>query len=131
MIDTTLLNDEFFGLKVKLGEALHNSFDKYESVFNSIEQCFYHSVSELSKCIQKWLNKSSFFYINIRSLWAHFDALVQFIEEFNFYFEIIAITESWLSIDCEFLFHVKNYTLHFFPRPTGHGGEICVYVKTI
>jgi len=68
---------------------------------------------------------------NIRSLSAHYDELIGFLTCINYKFDIISLTESWLSDSNQHLYNVDGYDSFHSLRPPGkRGGGITVLVNS-
>ena len=76
----------------------------------------------------------SVFHLNIRSLNANFESLKVLLEECNFSFDILCLTETWCSdqsFGANSNFQLPNYdALHYERKTNKKGGGIVIYVKT-
>ena len=50
-------------------------------------------------------------HMNCHSIAANFDALVSFFNEFEFKFDIIVLTETWLQYSSSFLYNIDEYAM--------------------
>jgi hypothetical protein len=122
------LNDEYVGIKVRLLDHNYGLFKERDNVSYLFDNCLYRSVAELYDLKANWVNNLSFVRTNVRSLWANFDTLSQFINTLESCFDIIAITEYWLDPSSDSLFMLNDYNLISVPRSYGRGGGVCIYV---
>ena len=74
-------------------------FDKDNFVHNNYDACKYYDTDVLEQKNVFLINNISFMHINIRSLRANFDAFVYLLKSLNFFFDIIALTETWLDVN--------------------------------
>ena len=92
-------------------------------------ECKYYSLEAFSKNLSG-KNSSSIVYFNIRSIKANFQNLLIHLEIITHEFDVIAITETWLSEDERDLFEIENNTSNFVSRKSGRGEGVGIYVKS-
>ena len=69
-------------------------------------------------------------HLNIRSLSSSIDLFTTFLSELKYNFDIMCLTESWLSDSTIQLYHLSGYAAFHSLRPNNqHGGGISVYVS--
>jgi exonuclease III len=76
----------------------------------------------------------SLIHINIRSLINrdHFRDLKTFLNMFNFKFDIIVITETWVKDDKEFEYlNIPDYHCEYYVRNGRRGGGVAVYILNV
>ena len=90
----------------------------------------YMEIFDLSK-LHDTKDSFSLFYLNIRSLSAHFDELLLLLSSFSLSVDVIGISESKEQIDCGFLTNVNisGYTMHSTPTKSSAAG-VALYVKS-
>ena len=92
---------------------------------NTLGDCSYSSCEDFTK----FCNKSfSVIHINCRSLKKNLPAIIQFLCSINYSPSVIALTETWLCEEDEFLTSLPNYTLISLPRKSRRGGGVGFYV---
>lgn len=70
-----------------------------------------------------------FIAVNARSLRSSFDELNLFIENNNFKFDVLGITESWLRKEECFAYQIQGYRMFTQERSNRLGGGVALYVK--
>ena len=65
--------------------------------------------------------------INIRSLTFFFDKLIMFLNMFDDNFDIVSITETWLSDNNIFIFNIPGYNHICSNRKYKNGGGFNLY----
>ena len=68
-------------------------------------------------------------HFNIRSLRKNFNHLTEFLNLFNFNYDIIAITETWLKESDINNFDIPGYNVQHLYRQTKPGGGVAIYLK--
>ena len=105
-----------------------------ESRFFNCQPCEYYTLKTLDKLYSdKSLKEStgvSMFLHNIRSLPRHFTELLVMLTDTGYKFDIIAITESWLSPINFDLYGMDGYHPPYqYYRDGKRGGGVMIYVK--
>ena len=67
--------------------------------------------------------------INIRSLKKNFDKLIMFLNTFDDHFDIVSITETWLSDNNIFIFNIPGYNHICSNRKHKNGGGVLIYIR--
>ena len=72
----------------------------------------------------------SVIHFNVRSLRANFDKLCQCLDNLNYKFDVIAITETWMNNDTIVSdYEIDEYDLYYVNRVNKRGGGVGIYVK--
>lgn len=71
----------------------------------------------------------SFFHLNVQSLSNKFDELSIFLNEFCFCFDLIMLTETWFSHECDVI-NLEGYHVVFMNRSSRRGGGVSIYVRS-
>ena len=121
-------------------DVFHNKLDKLNSNISDIEDidpdkhlnftdnCKY--IVEPKDNIFESLNNNeiNIIHINIRSICENFEALQRFLSEFNYKFDVIALSETWLKSK----FNIEDYALDGYKTPhlqnrecRAGGGVLC------
>lgn len=74
-------------------------------------------------------NKLLVITVNARSLRSNFDELNLFIENHNFKFDILGVTESWIKKEESFAYQIPGYKMYTQERSSKLGGGVALYVK--
>ena len=113
---------------------LNKSQDPDENLFENFKSCSYFSPNDLKTTLEQspFKNKSlSFISFNIRSMNKNFEEFRNFLNELNYEFSVISLTETWCLDDPrnESLFKLNNYTSLHQARNSGHGGGgVCLFI---
>ena len=67
--------------------------------------------------------------INIRSLKKNCDKLIMFLNTFDDHFDIVSITETWLSDNNIFIFNIPGYNHICSNRKHKNGGGVLIYTR--
>ena len=67
--------------------------------------------------------------INIRSLKKNFDKLIMFLNTFDDHFDLVSITETWLSDNNIFIFNIPGYNHICSNRKHKNGGGVLIYIR--
>lgn len=76
------------------------------------------------------LNNFNLFCLNIRSLRAHFDELVVYLNSLSISYDILVLTEVWIKSGEEHRYHLPGYNMLFQPRPDNQAGGVVIYVTS-
>ncbi len=74
-------------------------------------------------------HKLSIFHFNSRSLYANFQSIKDYLSKFKKPFNIIAITETWLSSEKDMDFDLNGYEMTYMNRKNKSGGGVALYVE--
>ena len=95
--------------------------------FNYFDIHKFHSSPEISSCSNK---AYSLLNCNIRSIQANFDNLVQFLNDLNYPFNIISLSETWLNRANEQISKLDLPGYSFLSQPTiQRAGGVGMYIK--
>ena len=70
----------------------------------------------------------SLFHANARSLPMILDNLTTNLSTLHFTFNIIAITETWATLDNESLLHIASFNRVLKNQPSGRGGGVTLFI---
>lgn len=73
----------------------------------------------------------SLVHFNIRSLYANFNKLKDYITTFTSRFKIIALSETWISDEKGVDFEIEGYKLYHVSRSEKRGGGVALYVDSL
>ena len=101
----------------------------YEIAADRHVQSDYYDISE---CKQLFSSQTYFrlFHLNCRRIERSYDDINLLFEVFNYPFDYVALTETWLLDADADLYTVDGYKLVVKQRLTGNGVGVCFYVKT-
>ena len=88
--------------------------------------CRYIDAREFNGKVSNYKGKFSLFHVNIRSLSANFDTLVDFLSTLKIKFSLICLTETKLEDYSDKLFQISGYS-HYSIYRNSHGGGIRLY----
>ena len=93
----------------------------FESSYENVKACEAY-IPEVDKSLFK--NPTSFFFIhlNIASLQAHFDKLIEFLSNFSTPPTIIFLSETRINVTPSTNINIPNYTFTHLPSPPIVGG---------
>ena len=106
----------------------HNALDMEQDIdpdnnfFSSLDNnCCYYTDSQFNQNI-KVDGKLSIIHFNSRSLYANFVSIKNYLSTFSQPFNIIAITETWISAERGIDFELDGYEFTYINRQNGYGG---------
>ena len=73
----------------------------------------------------------SIIHFNARSMSANFNKLKSVLSSFDFTFDVIAVSETWLNNDDLDSFHMDDYADIHTCRPNRGGGGVALYVNRL
>jgi len=73
-------------------------------------------------------NGISIVHFNSRSLYANFEKIRDYLQHNTMQFNIVAISESWLSHDKGIQLELEGYQLHYVNRVNKRGGGVAMFV---
>lgn len=91
--------------------------------YNLADNCKYYTNEEFN--LNVTLDTVSFIHFNIRSLYANFNKLKDYLATFASRFNIIALSESWLNTEKGADFEMEGYNLYHIDRSGKRGGVSC------
>ena len=116
---------------------LNNDFDDFDSAIDSGSN-FYNSVNiDCQYYTMNKFNDSNFnnrgislVHFNARSLKCNFNSICDCINNLNYSFDVIAISETWIddSFDVNYI-NIDGYNLYHINRNYKKGGGVALYVK--
>lgn len=92
----------------------------------------YYDINKFRLIDNVSMNDLSIFHLNIRSLLApgKLDNLLGLLKSLNNAFDLICLTESWLSLNTLALAHIDGYSaFHSLRTEKRRGGGVTVYVR--
>ena len=101
----------------------------YNDIFMGITSS-YKTVDDINTNVCKlWKSPGlKLFHVNIRSLKKNIISLQEFLNLFNFNFDVIILSESWLKPDDIDHFDIQNYNSEHLTRKARAGGGVSLYV---
>ena len=99
---------------------------------DSVQDCnYYLEDSFQKKCKQKEVNENFFstLHLNIRSIPKNIDKLERLMENLNFRFTIIGLSETWLNGDNADCYGLASYTHVYLHRQGKRGGGVSLFVN--
>ena len=105
--------------------------DSDVNFYNNISiNCKYYIDNDFQNLVSKDnQNNLSLICINNRSLKCNLKNILNSLHSLNYNFDVIAITETWLSSDQHDLVNIVGYTSNFISREGGGGGGVGLYIK--
>lgn len=95
---------------------------------NNSHQYFNAETINNLRCNSKDL---SIFHLNIRSINAHLDETIAFLESINFKFNALCFSESWLNENNKHLYHIEGYNSFHSLRPNNKtGGGLSTFINS-
>lgn len=91
--------------------------------------CRYFTIEEFNKKYGKHCTRLSTLHVNIRSIKNKLDAFETFLQSLCVKFDIIAISETWLTKE-DVPPHIEGYKCEVLTRKQRRGGGTAVYVNT-
>lgn len=109
-------------------QDIENDIDPENNLFHNINNnCSYYTEDEFNVTFQSDDN-ISIIHFNSRSLYANFLNIKEYLRQFKNPFNIIAISETWISIDKGVDFEMDGYELNYNNRVKKSGGGVAIYV---
>ena len=117
-----------------LADNDHDFHSDIDPDINFLEKIKKESVYYSDELLNKTISRSNGFSIihfNIRSLNANFKALESYLSQLKFKFDVIAISETWISKNTVTnIFNIDGYDFTYVSRSQGKGGGVAVYVNS-
>ena len=101
------------------------SFHSFERIKNN---CTFHLPNQIQHIIGESSNNLNVIHINARSIVNKLDDLCCFLNETNTKWDLISISETWLSQSIEDNYNISGFHALFCGRISGHGGGSAIYV---
>ena len=91
----------------------------------------YHTIQELSNYLETSPTDLSFLHMNIQSLSCHFDELLSLLTNLNIGFGVVAVSETWNTIERPITMNVTlpGYTF-LSSKSQSQNGAVGLYIKT-
>ena len=91
----------------------------------------YYNENSFNKSINKLFNNKrtfSLLHLNIRSIPANLSSFLHYHSNLNFDFDIIGITESWLTVNNNGVYSIDGYNHVSLVRTDRHGGGVSLFI---
>ena len=128
------LNDEGSNIHGPLYETDPDlQFYNDTTTIDNVNHCdYYLEDSFLKKCKQLELGDNCFsvLHLNIRSIPKNLHKLERFIENVNFNFTVIGITETWLNCDNVDCYGMPGYSHYYLYREHKRGGGVSLFINS-
>lgn len=109
-------------------QDLENDIDPVNNFFlNTNSNCFYYN-NEQFNCSVKTEKQFSIIHFNSRSLYANFHNITHYLNQCKQPFNIIAISETWITNEKGSDFEIKGYEMCYINRENKKGGGVALYV---
>ncbi len=107
---------------------LENDIDLDNNFFSAINNnCCYYTNDQYNQKI-KAVDNLSIIHFNSRSLYENFSHIREYLHQFSQPFNIIAISETWITADKGMDFEMEGYELRYMNRKNKGGGGVAIYV---
>ena len=107
---------------------LDYEIDPDNNFFSSIiNKCCYYTDQQYNQSISSE-GKLSIIHFNSRSMYANFNLIKEYLNQFQQTFSIIAISETWITEDKGIDFELEGYELRYINRQNKGGGGVALYV---
>ena len=105
-------------------------FNNFANLQNYGENCHYYVEDSFNAKVKETnIIPVSLFHLNVRSLQKHFDDVEYYITNLQITFDIIAMSETWLTnSNCE-LFNLSGYTHVYQCRNDRIGGGVSIFIN--
>ena len=108
--------------------SAHDS-DKNNLFTNIFPDSKYYSGNVFSTSSKSLAPGISFIHLNARSLNSNFKEIDHYLSSLNYKFDIIAISETWVSEPEQNKFNINGYDVYHTTRKNKRGGGVALYVK--
>ena len=106
--------------------------------YNNMQHILYNNSDYFDECsfnksvVKKFNNKNTFslFHLNIRSLPANLSNMLCYLDNLQFDFDIIGISENWLTDDNKNLYSINNYDHICNNRTDQIGGGVSLFIAS-
>ena len=106
--------------------------------YNNVQHILYNNSDYFDECsfnksvANIFTNKHTFalFHLNMRSLPAHLSGMMCYMANLQMNFDIIGITENWLTKDNRDLYHIHNYEHINNIRTNRDGGGVSLFIAS-
>ena len=99
----------------------------------NVDSAYYTEDEFNDKSVSKLQAASTFsiIHFNARSMSANFNKLKSVLSSIDFTFDVIAVTETWISDDDIDSFHMDDYDDIHTCRPNRGGGGVALYINRL
>ena len=105
-----------------------NDIDPENNFFvNTSNNCHYYTDEQYNSTFKNE-NKISMIHFNSRSLYANFQNIKDYLNQFTHHFNIILISETWINNERGMDFGLEGYELMCMNRRNKNGGGVAMYV---
>lgn len=94
---------------------------------NTNNICSYYTDTQFNRMVNTE-HKISIIHFNSRSLYSNFLHIKEYLNHFNTPFNIIAISETWISPDKGMDFDLYGYEMFYMNRKNESGGGVALYI---
>ena len=108
--------------------SAHDS-DMHNHFTNIFPDSKYYSGNVFSTSSKPLTPGISFIHLNARSLNFNFREIDDYLSSLNYKFDIIAISETWVSEPEQNKFNINGYDVYHTARKNNRGGGVALYVK--
>ena len=125
----TLTFDAFNSQNVLLNDEIDPDINLFQE--KTFPESTYYNLNEAKNKLLNENRKSlSIFHLNIRSLKKNFEDFKYFLNELNFEFKIICLSETWCQSDelTNSLYNIPNYVARHQIRKHSKGGGVSIYI---
>ncbi|XP_024141862.1 transcription factor CP2-like protein 1 isoform X1 [Oryzias melastigma] len=101
----------------------------FHNKFN--DNCKYFSEDEVNIHINSVVKSAeimSYIHFNIRSIYANFNKLKEYLTSMTYKFKLVALSETWLDKDRDEEFEIEGYKQYHINREGKRGGGVALYV---
>lgn len=119
---------ETFDYDEHKSQDIENDIDPENNFFININNnCCYYTEDQYNRSF-KSDNTISIIHFNSRSLYANFQNIKEYLSHFKKTFNVIAISETWISPEKGLDFHLDGYDLTYMNRKNKTGGGVALFV---
>ena len=111
--------------------SINDDIDPDRNVYNRVDSLYYSNDEFNFNFAQKGHESSNFSIIsfNIRSMSANFDKLKCCISSLHYKFDIISVSETWMSDNDGTYLSIDGYNSIYISRDQKIGGGVALYVN--
>lgn len=106
---------------------LDSDTDPESKYFNNGRNCDYYTENQFNEKFGSEHN-IKIIHFNSRSLYANFYKIKDYLDQFTSPFSVIAISETWISLEKGVEFELDGYNLNYVNRGNKRGGGVALYV---
>ena len=109
-------------------DAELNHFNEVYPELNSNVQSLYYDLDQFKSSCISTSNDLSIFHVNVRSLYPKMDELLCLLSSLGHHFDVICITETWLTEELVDMVKIDKYRMFSLIRNGRRGGGISIFV---